>query len=51
MNAIKKTVLIHVKIDQDTHESLIEESQRNYRTINNTVLLILHNHYKKQIKE
>jgi hypothetical protein len=45
----KKTELLHIKIDTDTLEFLRHEALENYRSINNTILMILHAY--KQNKE
>jgi hypothetical protein len=45
---MKKTVLIHVKIDDETYQNILNDATANYRSINNTVLMILHAHFEKQ---
>jgi len=49
---MKKTVLIHIKIDDETYQNILNDATVNYRSINNTVLMILHAYFDKQtIKE
>jgi hypothetical protein len=45
---MKKTVLIHIKIDDETYQNILESATVNYRSINNTVLMILHAYFDKQ---
>jgi hypothetical protein len=42
----KKTNLIHLRIDLESLEMLRDLSLANYRTINNEILLAIHNHLK-----
>jgi hypothetical protein len=49
----KKTNLIHLRIDLESLEIIRDLAMANYRTINNEILLAIHNHLKniKGIKE
>jgi hypothetical protein len=42
----KKTNLIHLRIDLESLEMLRDLALANYRTINNEILLAIHNHLK-----
>jgi hypothetical protein len=42
----KKTNLIHLRIDLESLEIIRDLAMANYRTINNEILLAIHNHLK-----
>jgi hypothetical protein len=46
----KKTNLVHLRIDLESLNKLRDLALANYRTINNEILLAIHNHLKS-IKE
>lgn len=43
----KKTNLIHLRIDLESLNKLRDLALKNYRTINNEILLSIHNHIKQ----
>jgi hypothetical protein len=45
-----KSVIHHLRIDNETMEKIRILAQKNYRNLNNQIALILHE-YLKQIKE
>lgn len=47
----KRDSLLHLKIDEATLNALREEALKNYRSINNQALLILHLYFKGDLKK